>query len=339
MHMADALLSPAVGGTMWVAAGGAIAWCSRRLTRDLEDRVLPLMGVLGAFVFTAQMINFAIPGAGSSGHLGGGLLLAILLGPCPAFLTMASILAVQALLFADGGILAFGCNLFNLGFLPCFVGYPIFRRLVGEASTPRLAIAAVAAATVTAQLGALAVALETAFSGISELPFRPFATLMLSIHLPIGIVEGMVTALIAGFLWKAKPEILPGLTTRPVGVGLDRVVAGLAVAAILMAGMLSCFSSSLPDGLEWSIMRVADTTDLSAAEEEVHTRLADLQAETAVLPDYHVRSAGGTAETPEPRRRAETGLAGLIGGLSTLLLTVILIWLLQSTKKYRRIRE
>src|SRR5512139_4267208 len=130
MHMADALLSPAVGGTLWVASAGALAHCSAVVRKELDDRKVPLMGVLGAFLFAAQMINFSIPGTGSSGHLGGGLLLAILLGPHAAFLTIASVLVVQAVFFADGGLLALGCNVFNLGFFPAFVAYPFLFRIV-----------------------------------------------------------------------------------------------------------------------------------------------------------------------------------------------------------------
>ena len=118
MHMADALVSPAVGGTMWAVTTGLIGFSSAKVNRLADDRTIPFMGVLGAFVFAAQMINFAIPGTGSSGHLGGGLLLAILLGPWAALLTLASILTIQALFFADGGILALGCNIFNMGSFP-----------------------------------------------------------------------------------------------------------------------------------------------------------------------------------------------------------------------------
>src|SRR5574340_477120 len=106
MHMADALLSPAVGATFWAGTLGAIAYCSKKLKENMDEKLIPLMGVLGAFVFAAQMINFTIPATGSSGHLGGGLLLAVLLGPPAAFITIASVLMVQALFFADGGLLA-----------------------------------------------------------------------------------------------------------------------------------------------------------------------------------------------------------------------------------------
>jgi cobalt/nickel transport system permease protein len=123
MHMADALISPAVGGGMWAATGALLAYSARKVTQEIDDRKVPLMGVLGAFVFAAQMINFTIPGTGSSGHLGGGMILTVLLGPYAAFLVTASVLTVQALFFADGGLLALGCNIFNLGFFPAFIAY------------------------------------------------------------------------------------------------------------------------------------------------------------------------------------------------------------------------
>ena len=106
MHMADALLSPTTGGVMWAVTAATTFYSARKVQSQLDSRKIPLMGVLGAFVFAAQMINFTIPGTGSSGHLVGGLLLAILLGPHAAFLTLASVLTVQALFFADGGLLA-----------------------------------------------------------------------------------------------------------------------------------------------------------------------------------------------------------------------------------------
>src|SRR5512144_2778680 len=143
MHMADALLSPAVGATFWAGTIGAITYCSNKLNRNMDDKLIPLMGVLGAFIFAAQMINFTIPGTGSSGHLGGGMILAILLGPYAAFLTMASVLTLQALFFADGGLLALGCNIWNLGVYPCFVAYPlVYKPLAGDGRSARRLLAA-----------------------------------------------------------------------------------------------------------------------------------------------------------------------------------------------------
>ena len=130
MHMADALISPMVGGAMWVVTTGVAAYSIKKIKKDMDEKIIPLIGVMGAFVFAAQLINFSIPATGSSGHLGGGLLLSILLGPYAGFLTMASILTIQALFFADGGLLALGCNIFNLGFFTCFIAYPfIYKQL------------------------------------------------------------------------------------------------------------------------------------------------------------------------------------------------------------------
>jgi cobalt/nickel transport system permease protein len=209
MHMADALVSPAVGGAFWAAAAGTIAYCSARVRKDLDDRKVPLMGVLGAFVFAAQMINFTIPATGSSGHLGGGLLLAILLGPSAAYLTIASVLMIQALFFADGGLLALGCNIFNLGVFPAFIAYPlVYKKLVGrDPRQSRMVAASILAAVVALQFGSLGVVMQTVLSGVSALPFDTFLLLMQPIHLGIGVVEGVVTALVVSFIYQARPEI------------------------------------------------------------------------------------------------------------------------------------
>ncbi|MDE5963686.1 MAG: energy-coupling factor ABC transporter permease, partial [Alistipes sp.] len=127
MHMSDALVSPEVAATAGAASLLLLGTAVRKLRRQRheDERLVPLMGVTGAFVFAAQMINFTIPGTGSSGHLIGGILLAALLGPWAALLTLASVLILQCLLFADGGLLALGCNLFNMAVLSCLVAYPL----------------------------------------------------------------------------------------------------------------------------------------------------------------------------------------------------------------------
>ena len=122
MHMADALVSPAVATTMYLASGAMTIYSIKKLEEENDPQKLPMMGVMGAFVFAAQMINFTIPGTGSSGHLTGGLMLTALLGPYAGFLTMVGILAIQCLLFADGGLLALGCNIWNMAFYGCFIG-------------------------------------------------------------------------------------------------------------------------------------------------------------------------------------------------------------------------
>jgi len=172
--MADALLSPAVGVTFWVASAGVLVFSAKRLQAHLDEKLIPLMGVLGAFVFAGQMINFTIPGTGSSGHIAGGILLAILLGPYAAFITIASVLTVQALFFGDGGLLALGGNIWNMGFYACFIGYPlIYRPIVSKAgSAGKISLGSIAAAVVALQLGAFSVVVETRLRGFPIFRFR-----------------------------------------------------------------------------------------------------------------------------------------------------------------------
>ncbi|MDW7710736.1 MAG: energy-coupling factor ABC transporter permease [Deferrisomatales bacterium] len=337
MHMADALLSPAVGGSLWAATGMVTVYCSRKVREEMDDRRVPLMGVLGAFIFAAQMINFTIPGTGSSGHLGGGMILAALLGPYAAFLVMASVLTVQALFFADGGLLALGANIFNLGALPCFVAYPLlFRPLAGRDPSPaRLAAASVAAAAVGLQLGAAGVVLQTVLSGISELPLRSFLLLMLPIHLAIGVVEGLITAAVVGFVRRAQPELLarPEVPRPAAAVPLRRVILGLATAAAVTGVALSWFASAHPDGLEWAISRITGSEELERGGGAVHEGLERLQERTSFLPDYGFRTpAQAEGEDPEPAWPAVdpgTSVSGLVGGLLTLGMAVGIGWVLR----------
>lgn len=311
MHMADALISPAVGGVFWGAMAGGVAWTARRITRAHDEKRTALMGVLGAFVFAAQMINFSIPGTGSSGHLGGGLLLAILLGSDAAFLVMASVLVVQALLFADGGLLALGCNVVNLGFATCFVTFPlVFRPLAGaRPSGARLWGACIAAAVLGLQLGALGVVFETTASGLIALPLGTFLLLMLPIHLAIGLVEGIVTAAVVQALWKARPDLAEGTASRPAGKSLVVAAAGVALVAAVVSGAISRFASTDPDGLEWSLAKAIGKPEVAAPDTRIHSAAAHAQAATALFPDY-----GATDGAPKPA----ISWAGLLGALITL---------------------
>jgi len=332
MHMADALISPVVGGTMWAASGGLLVWSGGKLKESLDEGKVPLMGVLGAFVFASQMINFTIPATGSSGHLGGGMILAILLGPHAAFLCMASILTVQALFFADGGLLALGCNIFNLGLFPCFVAYPfIYRKIAGDRPTPRrILVGSMAGSILGLLMGASGVILETTFSGISELPLVTFAFLMLPIHLAIGIVEGLVTAAVASFVWKARPEVLAlAAGARPfVYPPIRNVLIGLLAVTALTGGALSWFASAHPDGLEWSMFRTSGKEELETPENGPYTFLGGLQEKTAVLPDYAFKESGGEdparGEAPGqaawPAIDAGTSFSGIVGALLTMAL-------------------
>lgn len=330
MHMSDALLSPAVGGVMWGASAIGIAYSSSKLKKDLDSEKVPLMGALGAFVFAAQMINFTIPATGSSGHLGGGMILAILLGPHAAFLTMASILTVQALFFADGGLLALGCNIFNMGFLPCFIAYPfVYKKVVGDRPTPRrILMGAMIASILGLELGALGVVLETTLSGIAELPFTTFALVMLPIHLAIGIVEGFITAGVVTFVWKARPEILEvdadlESNGKP---SIKVVLATLSVVTLIVGGMLSWFASSHPDGLEWSLFRVSGKEELSSSGNGPQATLGRLQEKTAILPDYGFKTSEAQASKETKTSEAKswpsvdtgTSASGVIGALITM---------------------
>jgi cobalt/nickel transport system permease protein len=341
MHMADALISPAVGGTMWAASAGLIGYCSKKINDDLDDATIPLMGVVGAFIFAAQMINFTIPGTGSSGHLGGGMILAILLGPYAGFLTMASVLAVQALFFADGGLMALGCNIFNLGFFPCFIAYPlIFKNITGTAlSERRLFTAATICAIVAVQLGAFSVVLQTLFSGVTELPFETFVLLMQPIHLAIGIVEGLATSAIVLFVWKARPDLIKSVhTSAPVGnISRRKLAFGFLTAAVVTGGVLSWFASSNPDGLEWAMFKTAGTEELDTPPKDIHAALAHVQEKTALLPDYGFKSKknGQPAETPQSEPALDSGktVSGLVGGALVLLLAGLLGFALKRRKK------
>ncbi|MDD2533525.1 MAG: energy-coupling factor ABC transporter permease [Eubacteriales bacterium] len=330
MHMADALISPLVGGTMLAATVGIASFSVKKLQNELDDKKVPLMGVMGAFIFATQMINFTIPVTGSSGHLGGGLLLAILLGPYAGFLTMASVLLIQALFFGDGGLLAYGANVFNLGFYTSFIVYPlIYRSMTRKGlTTKRIFFASLTAAIMGLQLGALSVVFETLFSGKTELPFIPFLLLMQPIHLAIGVVEGLVTSAVVTYVWKVQPDIVLRPMSAPI-IDVHKfkklLIAILIVTTILAVG-LSWFASTDPDGLEWAIEKTTGSSGLSIAN-RLHLMLATVQEKTTFLPDYSFKSApdelNRVSEESWPAVNLGTSVSGLVGGALTLALVII----------------
>jgi len=334
MHMADALLSPAVGTTLWAGTAAIEGYASKKLKVQIDDRMIPLMGVLGAFIFASQMINFTIPGTGSSGHLGGGMILAIILGPHAAFLVMASVLTVQAFFFADGGLLALGCNVWNLGFYPCYLVYPLlYKPLIGKSQNPgRIVAVSLVSAIAALQLGAFSVVLETLLSGRSELPFGAFLLLMQPIHLAIGIVEGFVTAGIINYVRSARPELLESMAaSRPLGasISLRKVMVTFIVLAMITGGALSWFASTHPDGLEWSIEKVTGKGELPEQGHGITTVLKEIQEKMAFLPDYNFKPAGNEPKKEKaapawPGIEAGTSAAGVIGAAIVLGLILLI---------------
>lgn len=331
MHMGDNLLSPAVGGSMLAAAVG-VAGISIRKVKDMDERKIPLMGVMAAFVFAAQMINFTIPGTGSSGHLGGGLLLAILLGPYAGYLSMAAILLIQALFFADGGLLAYGCNVINMGFFACFITYPLIYKIITRKgiTRTRLVLGSMLASIAGLQLGAFSVVLQTFLSGKTELPFAQFVGAMQGIHLAIGIVEGLVTAGVVSFVWKVRPDIMQDDRTAPgKRPGYRLVIIAFLIAAIVLGGIVSLFASTNPDGLEWSIGKVAGTLHLKG-ETIIHENLAAAQKKTALLPDYGFGISGTASES------MGTVVSGVVGSAVTLGVIILIGFVIRLLKRKKK---
>ena len=330
MHMADALVAPAVAGTMYACSAAAAAYSIKKVREENDPEKIPVMGVMGAFVFATQMVNFTIPGTGSSGHLCGGMLLSAILGPHAGFLTMIGILLIQALLFADGGLLALGCNIWNMAFYGCFIGALLIWRplLTGKADKTRIITASVLGCVLTLQLGAFSVTLETLCSGVTELPFAVFAAAMQPVHLIIGLVEGLITAAVLCFVYDARPELLWGISSsgRRARFDLKTTLVILTVCTALIGGGMSLAASGDPDGLEWSIEKTAGTAELEA-EVGLYEKAAAVQETSSILPDYSFRSSESAAGT---------SFSGLIGSLIVGLFCAGSCMLLRIFRKTRR---
>ena len=295
MHMSDTLISPAVAAVTSLAAVALVAVAVRRIGRAdrlATTRLIPLMGVMGALVFAAQMLNFSIPGTGSSGHIVGGVLLAAVLGEWAGFLTLTSVIVVQCLLFADGGLMTLGCNILNMAALSCLVAYPlIFKPLVrGGGSTARWAAASVATSIVALAMGAMGVTIESELSGITALPYGRFLAFMLPIHLLIGLGEGLATAAVIATLRRYRADLLVDATETPRPRTMF-ITATVAVALIL-ASVAGIVASSHPDGLEWSIGRTTEGVEIAETNTSLHHSAAHLQRATALLPDYEASMSG-----------------------------------------------
>ena len=326
MHMADALLAPPVAAGMAVASGAAALYSISRIRKENQAEKIPVMAVSAALIFAGQMINYTIPGTGSSGHLCGGMLLSALLGPEAGFLSMIVVLTTQCLFFADGGLMALGANIWNMAFYGCFIGtYLIWNPIMksslfanmGEKAGTRakIILASLLGCVVTLQLGAFSVVLETSASGITELPFGAFAGLMLPIHLAIGLVEGLITAAVLCFVYETRPELIQGIhrNSSESKFSLRQVLACLGILALVTGGLFSLFASSNPDGLEWALFgnseegyaaNMALDEENYGIESSAAGTASAIQESTSFLPDYAFK------ESDSP---AGTSVSGIVG--------------------------
>ena len=310
MHLPDAFVSPAAGLAFdAVALAFAVAAAIRTARNGELERRLPLMAGLGALVFALQMIRFPLPDSGASAQLGGGLLVAVLLGPDAALLVVLSVLFVQAVVFAQGGLLALGPNFFAAAVFPAWLGLPLYRRVAGsKPSFARSALAAVAAALFAFEAGAISVGLLAAAAD-PDVAVGRFVGLLAGLHVPIGVAEGVATA---GLLAIAR-RILPSGDRDDASRG----TATLAVlgAALFAATVLADFSSERPEWPEW----VKGQVEHHEGSPDLPDRIREAQLGFALLPGYDV---------PEPRRgvawpsNAATSVAGLFGALSTALVVL-----------------
>ena len=247
MHIPDGFLSAPTSGIFWLVSIIVIAIALRRAEKEMDERRLPLMGVMAAAIFAAQMLNFAVTG-GTSGHLLGSALAVFLLGPCAAMLVITSVVVVQALVFQDGGVLVMGANLFNLAVVGVAVSFfvkQVFDR-IGRGQRWAILGGAFSAGWLSILIASLSAALQLALSGTS--PANVALPAMSGIHALIGVGEGLITAAAVGVVFAARPEILQNRTSAKAtarGIWL----AGLLLSALLVAA--APLASSHPDGLEW----------------------------------------------------------------------------------------
>lgn len=305
MHMQDALISPYIGAAFTGISVLTNAYCLKKMEKESNKNIVPLMGVMGAFVFSAQMLNVTIPGTGSSGHIMGDLLLCAILGPYATFVTMSAILLIQALLFADGGILAYGANVFNMAFFTCFIGYPlIFKPILERKGSfyKNLLLGSVITKVLSSSFGAFAVVFETFLSFKIDIPFDVFLISMEGIHIVIGLLEGFATYFVLSYIYKEKPEIIYSNNSNVSTKSLTKSLIPFAVIALMFGGIFSIFASSKPDGLEWSLEKVVDVEEIEQTSEGQSVSLFD---------DYQIGS-------DDKSENFKTSMAGIVGTIVTL---------------------
>lgn len=296
MHIPDGFLNLVISLLFWAITIVTVGIAISKTNKSLGEKQVPLMGVMAAFIFAAQMLNFPVAG-GTSGHFLGGALAAMVLGPWAGILVMTAVIAVQGLLFQDGGLLVMGANIFNMGLLTAIIGFGLYRSAIGRSKGTRLAVAGMAAwlSTVTASL---VVSLQLWLSGTSQLQIVLPA--MLGVHVLIGLGEAIITVAALAFIEQTRPDLLEEKAVAARG-GSGWVYAGVVIS--LLAVLLSPLASASPDGLE----RVAE--DMGFLE-------LGQSAPYEILPDYTIPFLGETA--------LSTIAAGAVGALVLLGLMVVI---------------
>ncbi len=312
MHMADGLISVPIGLIFFIISLILLSISIKKIHDFQDERKIPMMAVMGAFVFVAQMINFTIPATGSSGHIGGGILLCLILGQYPAFLALCSVLVIQCLFFGDGGLLALGCNMFNMGIIPCFLIYPLVVKplLTKKLNKQRIILVSLLGVVLGLELGAFCVVLQTLISQVTELPFTLFLGLMLPIHLAIGIGEGIVTGAVVSYVYKENPKMVDhALKDQSFETfNIKKLIYVFLTLVVLIGGCLSLYASSQPDGLEWSIGGITGNSEIEASG-DIKEVLSKVQQTTSFLPDYQFSNSEG---------KLGTATSGIVGGAITI---------------------
>ena len=242
MHIPDGFLNLYVSIVCWIITTILISMAVSRTNKSLGEKQVPLMGVMAAFIFAAQMINFPVAG-GTSGHLLGGALAAIMLGPWAGMLVMTAVIAVQGLLFQDGGLLVMGANILNMGLITCAIGYGLYRSVSGANRIFKLGVAGIAA-WLSVMAGAFFTALQLWLSGTSQLQIVIPA--MLFVHALIGLGEAVITVAALSFVLQARPDLL-GENSESAKGSKGWIIAGVAISLIVV--FLSPLASTDPDGL------------------------------------------------------------------------------------------
>jgi len=304
LHIPDGFLSLVIALIFWGITIITVGIAISKTNQSLGEKQVPLMGIMAAFIFAAQMLNFPVAG-GTSGHFLGGALAAMVLGPWAGILVMTAVIAVQGLLFQDGGLLVMGANIFNMGLLTAMIGFGLYRSVIGRSKGIRLAVAGVAA-WLAVVASALVASLQLWLSGTSSL--RIVVPAMLGVHVLIGIGEAVITVAALSFIEQTRPDLLNEKATSAKG-GRGWIYAGAVVA--LFTVLLSPLASVSPDGLN----RVAEDMGFLHLEQS---------APYQILPGYTIPFLGQTA--------ISTIVSGAAGALVVLGLMVVIGGMLRRKK-------